>query len=111
MKTIFLLMWLADIAGSIGVIGAVSAIVFISGAVLAGLLEASEVSVWSRYWKFARWLLLPVVIATALPDTKTIRILAVAHAAEMAANTTLGAKAIEALDAVLARVIVDAKAK
>lgn len=111
MEKVFWLMWLADIAGSIGVIGVTSLIALGLTVLCLVLVSAAQEDgdIFLRGVKAARWLLIPVAIASLMPSSKTIHILAVASAADAAASTQLGAKSIEALNAVLDKVIDKAK--
>ena len=117
MEKIFALMWLADLMGSIGVIGALSAVALTVAAVIVLITfavtedgERAPVSV-KRTWPVAKWLCLIVAIAVVTPERRTVQLLAVSSAAEAAVTTQLGAKSIEALNAVLDRVINEAKKK
>lgn len=113
MEKVFWLMWLADVSGSISVIGVMSLIALAIGlggvVVIAGLDDGGQP--FARAWKVGRWLLIPAAVALVTPSSKTIQVLAVASAADAAATTPLGAKSIEALDAVLDRVISESKKK
>lgn len=111
MEKVFWLMWLADIVGGISVVGIV-ALIFAGIGVTALVIMAaveSEPEFVLRGLSVVRWLLLPVAIAMLTPSAKTIHILAVASAADAAATTELGAKSLQALNAVLDKVIETAK--
>lgn len=112
MEKVFWLMWMADVVDGVGFIG------LICGFALACSMGFCFVSVgfedreiYGRVWRSARWLLIPVVVAVLTPSAKTIRVLAVASAADAAVNTALGAKGVEALNAVLDKVIDSTKKK
>lgn len=113
MEKVFWLMWLADVVGSISVIGFVALIALGLGFggifIVAGLDDGGKP--FGRAWKVGRWLLIPMVLGALTPNTNTIRVLAVASAADAAANTQLGAKGLEALNAVLDRVIAETSKK
>lgn len=111
MEKVFWLMWLADIVGSVSAIG-VAALIFAGvGFVILAIIAAAEreTELLARGFKVMRWLLLPIAVAMLTPSTKTIHILAVASAADAAATTELGAKSLQALNAVLDKVIEAAK--
>lgn len=113
MEKVFWLMWLADVVGSITVIGFVALIAlgfgFAGIFIVAGLDDGGKP--FGRAWKVGRWLLIPMLLGAVAPNTKTIQVLAVASAADAAVNTQLGAKSLEALNAVLDRVIETSKKK
>ncbi len=113
MEKVFWLMWMSDVVGSIGVIGAVALVVFgltfVAIGFIAGLEDGAEMA--PRTWRYTRWLLIPIAIASVTPNSKTIQLLAVTAAADAAANTLIGAKGLEALNAILDRVIAEAKKK
>ena len=102
MEKVFLLMWLADISGSISVVGIFSCIV---AAVLTICAVAEDVASARRIVRYGCWLLIPIGVAVVMPSQKTIQLLAVSSAAEAAVNTQLGAKGIQALNAILDQVI------
>ncbi len=112
MEKVFWLMWLSDVAGSISMIGTISLIALISCAafllIIAGL-DADEWAAHARSFRVGWWLIIPIAIACVVPSKQTIQVLAVASATEAAASTQLGAKGLEALNAVLDKVVKEAK--
>jgi len=110
MTEIFALMWIADIAGSISVVGIVT-LIMLAGSSVVALFAAieedkscvSEISM--MWWKCARWMLIPIAIASICPSSTTIKILAAAKAGELVAHTETGNKAIQAANAILDEII------
>lgn len=111
METVFWLMWLADIAGNIGVVGWIFAILFALFWLMVGVMLANDVEAEDSKKMFAhtRWLLLPLVVAMFFPSQGTIRLLAATKAAGVAADTQLGKKGLDAANAVLDRIIGEAQ--
>lgn len=116
MEQVFWLMWLSDVVGSLGVFGVACLIALAFGmlaiVVVVGVCdEESPLPGMGRAMKIGRWMLVPVAVAIFAPSQKTIQILAVSSAADAAASTKLGQKGLQALDAVLDRVIDGASKK
>jgi hypothetical protein len=113
MTQVFWLMWLSDVVGNVGFVG--GAAVLVCGfallfALIAALVTEDREPI-NLYFKYAKWALIPIAIACIVPDKSTIRVMAVASAADAASKTQLGAKGLEAIDALLDRVITEAKKK
>lgn len=108
MTKLFLLMWLADVAKSVGVIGTVCLLAFFIGLMLGKLAEAVKGRKMNA-WKFCRWLLIPIAVAALFPSQRTIYALVIADAGEQVADTQLGQKAMRALDAILDQINKTAK--
>ncbi|MDN7448002.1 hypothetical protein QZM03_11680 [Burkholderia multivorans] len=108
MTKLFLLMWLADVAKSIAVIGTVCLLAFFIGLIFGKLVEVVEGRKMNA-WKFCRWLLIPIAVAALFPNQRTIYALVVADAGEQVADTQLGQKAMRALDAILDQITKKAK--
>lgn len=60
------------------------------------------------YLKFA---LVPIIFAVILPSKTTIQLIAIGKASEVALNTKLGSKGLEAIDAIFDSIIKEKKAK
>lgn len=110
MEKVFWLMWLADVVGNIGLV-AVFALIVVGGTIgLAALLSAAEE--WDdvkRLFRVLRWLAIPVIIGMLLPSSSTLKLMALSSAGEVATETQLGKKGVEALNAVLDKVISESK--
>ena len=107
MAKVFWLMWLSDVVGSIGFIGAIAAILLGLSLVFAGVISACDekgdaLLVWA---KASKWLWPVVFVAAIIPGQKTVQLLAITSASEAAASTQLGKKGIEALNTILDGVI------
>lgn len=112
MTKIILLMWLADIAGNIGFIGAICIIVSIVSAVFMAIIADDAEEWWERVkagWVVARWFVLFGAIATVIPNPSTIRLAAAGVAVQEAAQTVAGQKAMAAFNAVLDSMIAKAQ--
>ena len=110
MEKVIWLMYLADLCDGVSLIGFFALIAFSGAAsfvVVGGAFGDEDVR--RQLWRHSRWLLIPVVIAAFCPNAKTVRLLAAVSAGEAAVSTTLGAKGLEAVNAVLDRVIETAK--
>jgi hypothetical protein len=115
MEKVFWLMWLSDFVGSIGVVGWISSFGFVFGLVFLAIFSVAcdedGAEFFRKGWCYMRWLLIPIVCAMLVPNSSTIKLLAVAEATKMAADTALGSKALLAMDAVLDKIISTSKAK
>lgn len=113
MNEIFLLLWLADFVGSIGVVGTILAIGLCAGLIICLLVfvfgDDNEIGPTKKFIHYAKWWLLPVAIAVIMPSPTTVKALVVIRAGEYAIASPLGEKSIKALDAVLDRVISESK--
>lgn len=111
MEKVFWLMWLSDIAGSIGIVGVACLIVLGLCIVAMTFLVAADddPGAYRRGMRVAWWVAVPLAVACVTPNPRTIQILAVTSAAEAAASTKLGAKSLEAIDALLDKVIKESK--
>lgn len=113
MEKVFWLMWLADLCGNIGVVGwmSVFAICIIMGGGALAAADLEDSGVLRRCAGYAKWFLIPLMVAIFAPAPRTVHVLAVSSAAEAAANTKLGGKTLEAMEAVLDKVIAASKTK
>jgi hypothetical protein len=113
MEKIFWLMWLADIVGSIGVVGAICAIGFVLAFGFISFISSidNDKEMFKRGWARMKWLLIPVIVATLLPSSKTIHVLVAASAVEVAASTTIGTKSLKAIETVLDGIIANSSKK
>lgn len=120
MNTIIFYSWLADAVGNFN---AAITIVYIMGAFVAIILgiacgvmkmnndnDTEEVLKYFKYNKLL-WNSLVVIalVSTVLPSSSTMKLVVAAKAGEVAADTRLGRKSIEAADAVLDKLISEAK--
>lgn len=121
MNTIIFYSWLADAVGNfntaITIVYICIAIAAVFFAVVYGCMKANnndsdseEVAKAIKQNKIL-WVLLVVLmlISMALPSSSTMKLVVAAKAGEVAADTRLGKKAIEAADAVLDKLISEAK--
>lgn len=120
MNQIIFYSWLADAVGNFNtaitivyICIAIAAVVF---ATAYGCLTVSNDNDAEDVLKAIKgnkvlWTLLVVLllISTALPNSSTMKLVVAAKAGEVAADTRLGKKAIEAADAVLDKLISEAK--
>lgn len=118
MTGVYLLLWLADIASNISMVGLICTFGLVAMAVICGI--AAVAGEFSRgeitaAWRQARawvWMLaIPVLIACFTPSAKTIQVMVAAQAAQLAMATPLGDKALQAIDAVLDDLIASKKAR
>lgn len=113
MTKIIFLMWLADIAGNIGFIGAICIIALLLGAVfLSVACDGDAREFWKALkgsWKITRWIMLFGIVAIIIPNPSTIRLAAAGVAVQEAAQTAAGQKAMSAFNAVLGSMIEKAK--
>ena len=110
MEKVFLLMWLGDVVGNISLLAGLITLMTIGGLVLSVIaLGFEERGSYSKMLKAGWWLAIPVVVALILPTQTTIRVLALASAGEAATETSIGKKGVEALNAVLDKVIKESK--
>ena len=111
MTKIFLLMWLSDIASAITVLGAIATVTLVIGLLIATVWSVMdhETDMLKAWFKALAYLGPIVLVCGLVPAQSTIRLLAVAEATEVAANTQLGAKSLDALNAVLDKVIKESK--
>jgi hypothetical protein len=110
MTEFLVLMWLADIAGSISFVGGLSLIAFfigIAGAKMMGMMSYPERDIPA--WKHCRWLLIPAAIALVSPSQKTIYAFIVAEAGKSAIDSQIGQKAMQTIDSILDEVAKKAK--
>lgn len=121
MNQIIFYSWLADAVGNfntaITIVYICIAIAAVFFAVVYGCMKANnndsdseEVAKAIKQNKIL-WVLLVVLmlISMALPSSSTMKLVVAAKAGEVAADTRLGKKAIEAADAVLDKLISEAK--
>jgi hypothetical protein len=111
MDKVFYLMWLSDVAKFIWLVGIASAISAAIGIAFLALIASAEegMGLVVRGARVLKWLMVPIVIACVTPSSTSIQILAVASAVEAAASTKMGTKSIEAVGALLEKVIKEAK--
>lgn len=118
MNEVFALMWLGDVVGSISFIGGAALAGIIIGAVFfsiaCGVYAATEEEDVMPKWlagikSLITWLCVPVILATVMPGKQTIHLMAAAKAGEQLMATKTGGKAIEALNAVLDKIVSTAK--
>jgi heme/copper-type cytochrome/quinol oxidase subunit 3 len=111
MTQVFWLMWLSDVVGGLG-IGCWLAVAIGAFAIMFGLLFcAMENKSVAKPLSYLKWLAIPFAVAVILPNASTVKLMAVASAADAASKTEIGAKGLEAINALLDRVITEAKAK
>jgi uncharacterized integral membrane protein len=77
--------------------------------VLVALITAAERKDVKGVLSYGKWLAIPFAIAVILPNASTVKLMAVASAADAASKTQLGARGLEAVDALLDKVIKEAK--
>jgi hypothetical protein len=111
MTQVFWLMWLSDVVGSLGIACWLVFGVGLMAVMLALLVFGMENRPASGPLGYLKWLAIPFAVAVILPKPSTVKLMAVTAAADAASKTQLGAKAMEAIDALLDRVITEAKAK
>lgn len=120
MNTIIFYSWLADAVGSFNtaitilyICIAVAAVFFAAayGCMRANNDDDSEEVAKAIKGNKVLWTLLVVLmlISMALPSSSTMKLVVAAKAGEVAVDTRLGKKAIEAADAVLDKLINEAK--
>ena len=108
MTEIVFLMWLADVAGSIGVVGIVLSMCMGAGLVVTGAngsLEKDQSPTIEYLVRLKWWIVASLAVAVFIPSQATIRILAVARASDLAAQTAIGQKTVEAVGVLLDEVI------
>lgn len=112
MEQVFWLMWASDVIGQVKFIAWIFVVVFAilwaiySLCVCADDIEPPEAT---KLFKYSKWLLLPVFVCAFTPSQMTIQIMAATKATESAADTQIGKKGLEAVSAVLDRIIGEAK--
>lgn len=117
MEQIFLLLWLADLVGNIAIVGWGAVFGLALGLIFAVLLltmtdETREIpNRLARMRPYFMAIAVVLAVAVLVPNRSTIQVLAMTRAGEVAATTQLGTKAMLALDAVLDKVISQAKEK
>lgn len=112
MEKVFLLMWFADVVGNIGLIACVALLAAAATTGFAALMEAfDEKEGAKRLFGVLRWLAIPVILGALLPSSSTLKLMALSSAGQVATETKLGKKGVEALDAVLDKVISESKKK
>jgi len=112
MEQVFWLMYLADLSGSVAAVGigaVMAAIVSMVFMTIMAVYDDVETGGYARAFRVLRWLLIPITIAVLLPSKQTIQLLAVVSASDAVASTQLGQKGVEAINAVLDRVIKESK--
>ena len=112
MEKVFWLMYLADLVGNVAVVGVIAAIAAVASVVILGIGVASEAidrDGCLSAFRVLKWLAIPIAIAAVLPSHKTVQLMAVASASDAVASTQLGQKGVEAINAVLDRVIKESK--
>lgn len=115
MNDLILLMWLADVVGSIAVVGIFVCIAFTLAFVIKALVISTD---YPQNWTELGMFKMPAIImcvalfiAVVLPNKATIHAIVAIKAGEQLASSDIGKKSIEALEAVLDRVIDDKKKK
>jgi hypothetical protein len=111
MTQVFWLMWLSDVVGGLGFACWLVSGVGLTAVMFAMLFSGMDDRPVSGPLGYLRWLAIPFAVAVILPKPSTVKLMAVTAAADAASKTQLGAKAMEAIDALLDRVITEAKAK
>lgn len=113
MENVFFLMWLADVIGAVGFVAVIAtcAVSVCCGVLVFMAANGDENISFSRAAVILRWLTPVVLMGVFLPGKSTIQLMVVAQAANVAADSRLGTKAIEAFESVLNNVISAAKAK
>lgn len=110
MEKVFWLMWFADVVGNIGLIACVALLGAVITIGFAAMCEAFEDDgAAKRFYGVLRWLAIPVIAGMLLPSSTTIKLMALSSAGEVATETQLGKKGVEALNAVLDKVISESK--
>lgn len=118
MTTIVLLLWLADVCGNVGLICGACLIAFIGiyavGAIRSGCIfvaddRTPEPGYALGSWKYARWLLIPVLLGTVVPNASTVKLAAAGVAFSETAKTEVAQKALGAFNAMLDRITAEAK--
>jgi hypothetical protein len=113
MTSIIVLLWLSDICASVSFIGMVCSfacgllvVILICSAL--GLVTEGDTDEAKRhahvFWRYGRWLLIPIFIALLCPSKETLQAAVVGRAIEQVSQTALGADATAALHRVLQKV-------
>jgi Flp pilus assembly pilin Flp len=113
MTSIFFLMWLADVAGSISVVCTlilIAVVIILVISALYGLIEGELDAVGIFWRKASPWLVIPLVIGLVTPSKGAVQLIAIGSAVKVAADTELGKKATDALTVVLDKIKKDAGA-
>lgn len=118
MTKIILLMWLADVAGSISIVGVVCLFAVVLGlgcAVFCAFMSGDDMD-WTpqamkRVWPIAKWPALIVLVAVFTPNPSTLRLAAAGVAVGEVAKTATAQKAVEAFNVALDEIISKTRGK
>jgi hypothetical protein len=112
MDNLFYILWLADFVGNVGIVGISICLAIVIGGAIAmfAILIDDDCCLKISRFKTPTIILVSVLtVCVLMPSRTTIQLLAVSEASKQAAQSQIGAKVIEAIDAVLNRVIKDKK--
>lgn len=104
MTEIILLMWLADVIGSIGFMASLLCLLMffvLAIGTFNGLATSDTAGIFKYSHRIRWWFITAMLVAVLVPNPITIRMLAVSKASELALSTSLGKKTVEALDVLL----------
>ena len=113
MTEIFALLWLADVVNvlqSLAVLALLVAGIFYGVGVLVAMTDGGT-EVIIGVWKSTRWWLLFVALVLTLPSSASIKLLAASKVGDALLTTNTGVKTVEAVNAVLDRIIKEAEKK
>lgn len=104
------LLWLSDVVGSVAMLGLICVCAMIVGAILVGIeSDAREKNLFPQCKTALVSLAVVVAIAGATPSKNTVYAIIAMKAGKDISQTEIGTKAHEALNAVLDKVIKEAK--
>lgn len=110
MTEYIVLLWLADVAKHVAVLGVACLITLFASAVTVGLMGAvAEENFFPKFRNIFAAFAAGAILAGAMPSEKTVYAAIALKAGHDIAQTELGTKAHEALNALLDRVIAEAK--
>ena len=106
MNEIFLWFWLADFVESLSILAFVCSLAAIMIFLFSFIEYEYEPEKLNRGKKIAALLAIPVMLSIFLPNSSTLKLLAIGKAGKLAATETeLGKKSVQALEAILNDII------